>query len=378
MTGPNEVFFAMCAPGLEPVLHDEIRALRFGKVERQVGGVHFEGQLRDARQANLWLRSAVRVLQRVDRFEARDADALYNGVSAVDWSRFLRPEGTLVVDARSRDSALDHTLFIEQRVKDAIVDQFRARTGERPSVDKDSPELGVFVHLYRDRCTLLVDTTGDSLHKRGWRRFQGRAPLAETLAAAIVSMSQWDRRAPLLDPFCGSGTLLIEGALAAAGIAPGGFRERFGFEHWPSHDAQEWQAQRDVARSAGAFPSKLIVRGWDASADVVESARENVAAAGLDGHLELEVGDVQDFAPRPGWNAWVVTNPPYGERVGDARRLTPLYRAFGQILAERCRGYHLALLSGNELLEEALGVKTTKVVPLKNGALDCRLLLATL
>jgi 23S rRNA (guanine2445-N2)-methyltransferase len=374
--GAREVFFATCAPGLEPVLHDEVRALRLGSVERQVGGVHFEGTIRDAWRANLWLRTAVRVLQRVARFEAKDANALHAGASAVDWSRFLRADGTFVVDARSKESALDHTLFVEQRVKDAIADQFRERSGRRPSVDKEAPDLGVHAHLFRDRCTLMVDTSGESLHKRGWRRYQGRAPLAETLAAAIVLLSGWDRRAPLLDPFCGSGTILVEGALIAGGIAPGIFRERFGFELWPGHDAEAWRALRDSARAAGAVPPKLVVRGRDTSREAIAGARENVAAAGLDGRIVLEVGSALDFEAKPGWNATIVTNPPYGERVGEERDLEPLYRRFGERLRERCAGYRLALLSGNPKLARALALTPDRVIPLLNGALACELLLA--
>src|SRR5262249_6963638 len=156
---PRETFFATCAPGIEPLLHEEIRALRLGNVERQVGGVHFEGSLRDAWIANLRLRTAIRVLMRGARFEARDADALQAGVWVVDWRRFLRSDASFLVDARSKDSALDHTLFVEQRVKDAVADQFRARGGARPSVSKDDPDLLIHAHLFRDRCTILVDTS---------------------------------------------------------------------------------------------------------------------------------------------------------------------------------------------------------------------------
>src|SRR5438105_4948511 len=207
MIAERAEFFVTCAPGIEPILHGEIRALKLSKVERQVGGVRFEGTSRDAWRANLELRTAVRVLRKLARFEARDESALYAGVASLDWSRFLRPDGRLRVDAHSKESALEHTLFVEQRTKDAIVDALRAQHGTRPSVDLEDPDLGVYVHLFRDRCTVLVDTSGDSLHKRGWRKFQGRAPLAETLAAAVVLASGWDRRAPLLDPFCGSGTI---------------------------------------------------------------------------------------------------------------------------------------------------------------------------
>lgn len=370
----REVFFVTCAPGIEPLLHAEIRALKLSKVEQQVGGVHFEGTMRDAWRANLHLRTAIRVLLRVARFEARDTNELYAGALAVDWSRFLRTDGTLVVDARAKESSLDHTLFISQRVKDAVVDQFRSRTGVRPSVDKEDADLGIAVHIFRDRCTLLVDTSGQSLHKRGWRRYQGRAPLSETLAAAVVLLSGWDRRSPLLDPLCGSGTLLIEGALLAGGVPPGLFRGSFGFERWLGHDAAGWKRMVARAREEIRFPSKLVLRGWDSDAEKVAGARENVASAGLEGRVSIDVAELEAFEPRRGWNAWIVSNPPYGERVGEERDLEGLYRRFGEILGERCRGFHVALLSGNPKLGGALGLAPDRVTALKNGAIDVELL----
>jgi 23S rRNA G2445 N2-methylase RlmL len=380
MEGPRrsrierETLFATCAPGLEPVLHAELRGLRLAKIERQVGGARFEGTIEDAWRANLRLRTAVRVLLRLARFEAATGEALYSGAAAVDWSRFLRPDGTFRVDAQSSESALDHTLFVQQKVKDAVADSFLARHGLRPSVDLENPGLSIHVHLFRDRCTLSADTSGDSLHKRGWRRYQGRAPLAETLAAGIVLLSGWDRRSPLLDPFCGSGTILIEAALIAGGVAPGLFRKRFGFESWPGHDPLRWGALIAAAREEIRFPPKLNLIGSDADARTVEGARENLSAAELDGRVTLEVGSVLGFAPKPGWNAWIVTNPPYGERVGQERELQPLYRRFGAVLRERCAGYHIAILSGNAALARALGLDPDRRTPLKNGALDCELL----
>ena len=375
---PIDTFFATCAPGIEPTLHAEARALRLARLERQVGGVRFDGTLADAWKANLWLRTAVRVLMRVGRFEARDADQLYRGVQEVDWTRFLRPEGRLVVDAHATESALDHTLFVAQRVKDAIVDGFRASSGVRPSVSKDDADLGVHVHLFRDRCTLSVDTSGESLHKRGWRRYQGRAPLAETIAAALVLESGWDRRSPLVDPFCGSGTILTEAALIAAGVAPGIFRERFGFSRWPGHDDDAWRALVARAREEARVPRKLVLRGSDASAEAIAGARVNVEAAGCSGRIELDVARAEDFAPRRGWNAWIVSNPPYGERVGAERDLEAVYRRFGETLRERCAGYHAALLSGNPKLTRALGVAPRRTLSWKNGAIDCECLLIDL
>ena len=371
-------FFVTCAPGIEPVLHQEIKALGLSKVEQQVGGVRFEGTLRDAWRANLELRTAVRVLQRVSRFEARDDAQLYQGVQAIDWSAHLSPQGTLRVDAHSNQSELEHTLFVEQRTKDAICDQIRERAGARPSVDLENPDLGVYVHLFQNRCTVLLDTSGDSLHKRGWRKFQGRAPLSETLAAAIVLASGWDRRAPMIDPFCGSGTLLIEAAMIAADVAPGSFRERFGFERWPGHDARGWLALREETRARGALPKKLVLRGSDADRDAVKGAIENARSAGFEGRIEFEVARVEAWEPKKGWNAWIATNVPYGERVGDERELLPLFARFGALLRERCVGWHTAILSGNPRLSAALELPRARRLALKNGAIDCELLLADL
>ena len=373
----RSTFFATCAPGVEPLLHAEARALRLSRLERQVGGVRFEGTLSDAWRANLWLRTAVRVLARLERFQARDADALFEGASAVDWSRYLAPEGTLWVDAQTRESALDHSRFVEQRVKDAIVDQLRAKHGARPSVSRDDPSLRVHVHLWRDRVTLSLDTSGESLHKRGWRRHQGRAPLSETLAAAVVLASGWDGRSPLLDPFCGSGTLLVEAAWIASGTPPGHLR-RFGFERWPGHDAAGWNRVLADARAAARPRNKLVLWGGDLDAERLEQARENLAAAGVENRVQLEIQDARDFAPRAGWNGWVVTNPPYGERVGArggaGASLDQLYRDFGARLRESCAGYHLALLSGNPACEEQLALTGLERMALTNGAIECQLL----
>ncbi len=367
-------FFVTCAPGLEALLHEELRGLKLSKLERQVGGVRFEGRLEDAWRANLGSRIAIRVLLRLARFQAPNAEALHAGALDVPWERFLAPDGTFRVDAQSSESALDHSHFVEQRVKDAVADSFRARHGLRPSVDLESPDLSIHVHLSKDRCTLSADTSGDSLHKRGWRRYQGRAPLAETLAAALVLDSGWDRRSPMLDPFCGSGTVLVEAALLAAGVPPGSFRRVFGFERWLGHDAAAWRAMVDRARAQARFPPKLVLRGTDADVSAIEGARVNAASAGLEGKIELEVADLSAFEPRRGWNAWIVTNPPYGERVGRGTDLVSLYGKLGSILKDRCAGYHVSVLSGNPALPPAIGIPTEHRRAVRNGPLECELL----
>ncbi|MFT5153904.1 MAG: 23S rRNA (guanine2445-N2)-methyltransferase / 23S rRNA (guanine2069-N7)-methyltransferase, partial [Planctomycetota bacterium] len=302
--------------------------------------------------------------------------------AAIDWSAWLKPGGSLRVDAQTKDSVLDHSRFLEQRVKDAIVDQLRDAQGERPSVDKESPDLRVHLHVWRNRATLSLDSSGPSLHKRGWRTYQGRAPLAETLASAMTFASGWNRRAPVLDPFCGSGTLLVEAAWMAAGRAPGLLREHFAFESWPNHDKASYRKlHAQLTSEAGSLPRKLRLIGRDIDPEKIEGARENAERAGLSDNIQFEVGDASDMDYRPGWNAQILTNPPYGERVGDEGALVEVYQAFGSALRERASGYDLCLLSGNPHLLEALQLdRRIKSIrdEWRNGSLECELLRAKL
>lgn len=367
-------FFVTCAPGIEPLLHAELKDLRLSRLEQQVGGVYFEGSLADALRVNLWARTAVRVLLRLARFQAATEDELYAGARSIDWSPYLSPDGSFVIDAHSNSSALDHTLFIEQRVKDAIVDCFRETHGRRPRVEKESPDLLVHVHLYKDRCTLLVDTSGESLHKRGWRRFQGRAPLAETLAAAIVLDSQWDQRSPLMDPFAGSGTLLVEAAMLACRIAPGLLRPGFALERWKDWDARTGDNLRKQAREARVPIGKRVLLGVEAEPETLREARENLASLGLEEAIRFEHGRAQNYEYKRGWNAWIVTNPPYGERIGDEEALARMYRDLGRQWKQRCEGWHASLFTGNARLAECLELKPVRRRALLNGALACELL----
>ncbi len=372
--GARSVFFATCAPGIEAVLHGEARALRLERLERQVGGVRFEGTSEASWRANLELRTAVRVLQRLSRYSAREEGELYAGAAAVPWERFLRPDGTLAVAAQTRESRLDHSRFIEQRVKDAVVDRFRAKRGSRPSVDRVDPDLRIHVHLFRDRATLSLDTSGEPLHKRGWRRHQGRAPLAETLAAAIVLLSGWDRRAPLVDPFCGSGTIAIEAAWIALGLAPGSLRT-FGFERWLDHDDARYRAFRAARARPVARPRRLNLVASDSDPTRIEEARANAESAGVADRIRFESHPATELRLRPGWNAWIATNPPHGQRLGQREDLLELYRELGARLRSQGQGCTLALLSGDRALSRALGLRGLRRIPLENGGLPCELLL---
>ena len=339
--------------------------------------MRFIGSMADAWRANLELRCAVRVLRRLGRFACPDERALYRAAKAVDWSEFLAPDGGFFVDAQCRESALDHSQFVAQRTKDAVVDSLRQASGLRPSVAKQDADLRIHVHLWRDRCTLSVDTSGDSLHKRGWRRYQGYAPLAETLAAAVVLQSAWDRRAPLIDPFCGSGTILVEAALIASDTAPGIFRD-FGFERWPGHDAAAWAELRAAARARARMPPRLKLIGRDLDPDHIPGALENAAASGHPETFDLEPGDARQFPWKKGWGATIAANLPYGKRVGDPESLDQLHHQFGASLRTHCAGYPFALLVGTRQFAHLLGLRKWESLPMPNASLNCRLLLGTL
>ncbi len=376
MSADRETFFASCSPGLERPLLAEARALKLGKPEGQPGGVEFRGTVEDAWRANLELRTASRVLMRLARFKAEDKDALYRGVSKISWERFFGPAGTFLVHARTIRSSIDNDMFVAMRTKDAVADWFRERHGRRPSIDKNAPDVRIHVRLNQDRCMLLVDTSGEPLFKRGWRVEQGLAPLRETIAAGCLLSSGWDRRAPLLDPFAGSGTILVEGAMIAAGIPPGAFRDSFSFQNWPGHDAAKWQAMKKAACERGALPKKLRLVGSDLDGKAIRGARANFEAAGFGDRIEMTRADAADFAPRKGWNAFVVTNPPYGERIGKAVKLREDYIRFGKALKAHCSGYTVAVLCGREELARDMDLQAAERLPMKNGGLDCELWVA--
>ena len=366
-------FFATAAKGTEPALRDELRELRLPKIRADRGGVHFEGQLRDAARACLWSRVGVRVLLEVAQLEAADDERLYDGVRSVDWTRWMTPRTTLAVRAHCRSSRLTHSQYVAQKTKDAVVDGLRDALGARPSVDKDDPDVRIAVHLVRDRATLYLDVGGSSLHERGWRSRAGIAPLRETLAAAVLRLSGWDRQRPLVDPMCGAGTIAIEAAGWSRGMAPGLAHERFGLERWASHDDEERQWLRSLREEAraSARPHGATVFARDVDPRAVELARDNARAAGVE--LVVEQGDVRDLAPlEPA--GFVVANPPYGERLAtDDALAADLAKAL-----RRMRGHTGALLAGTPALGRAMRREPDRWWILFNGPIECRLLVYAL
>jgi 23S rRNA G2445 N2-methylase RlmL len=362
---PKPRFFATAAKGTEPLLRDELNELGLPRVRADRGGVHFGAEPEDAYRACLWSRIAQRVLEPVADFACPNEDALYAGVRSFDWRRVLDAQRTLSIRAACRSSRLTHTQYIAQRSKDAIVDQLRERLGARPSVDKQSPDVHLFVHLVKDRATVYLDYSGESLHEHGFRKQQGAAPIKETLAAALVRYSGWDRASPLVDPMCGAGTLLLEAGLWAARRAPGLARPQLGFERWADFDADAAKRLanlRDEARSL-ARPLDFSLFGSDSDARALEAARANAELAGLRVNLRLApVNSAVPSADRGGF----VTNPPYGERLS---RGADAGSELGACL-RRFAGYERALIVPRAF---DLPLKADAFLLVYNGAIECEL-----
>jgi 23S rRNA (guanine2445-N2)-methyltransferase / 23S rRNA (guanine2069-N7)-methyltransferase len=367
-------FVAPCARGLEAIVEQELRALGADPVEPGRMHVRFAGALELAYRACLWSRTASRVLMVLGGFDAGDEKALYDGVRTIDWSEHLTVDGTLAVDFTTVGSFLDHTQFGSRKVKDAIVDQFRDATGRRPSVDPARPDVRVRVHVENNRAEISLDLAGESLHKRGWRMAGGEAPLKENLAAGLLLLADWPalaaKGAPFVDPMCGSGTLLVEAALIAAGRAPGERRDYWGFLGWRGHDADLWKRLHDEARAAAHEPTAQLY-GFDADSRAVALARRNLASAGFSPTLEARPLAELTAPPSPGL---LMVNPPYGERLGDEAELGPLYAQLGDVLKRRFAGWQAYVLTGSAELAKQIGLRAARRHEVYNGAIECRLL----
>jgi 23S rRNA (guanine2445-N2)-methyltransferase / 23S rRNA (guanine2069-N7)-methyltransferase len=373
-------FFVTAAAGTADLLAAELAALGIEGAREVQGGVACEGELASAYRACLESRLALRVLWQIARFPVADAAGLYAGVGATDWAAHMDASGTLVVDFSGAVPGITHTQFGAQRVKDAVVDQFRERTGTRPSVDRESPTLRINAHAARGNLTLAIDLSGESLHRRGYRGSAGAAPLKENLAAAILIRSGWPAIAAaggsFVDPMCGSGTLPIEAALIAADIAPGLLRPGFGFERWKQHDADAWAAVRaaaDARRQLGLLTPGRI-RGFDRDPVAIRDAEANAARAGLDKRLFFQRCELDKLPAAPAPSGLFAVNPPYGERIGEADELRALYTLLGERLRAGYLGWEAAVFTGNPALGRELKINARRTHRMMNGPIECRLL----
>ena len=374
--------FATTPKAMEGILAAEIEALGGKQVQQKMAGVAFQGDLELAYKACLWSRTANRILLLLGSFEVKSQQDLYNGVKRINWFEHMKPDDSLAVSFSAKNSqAINNTHFGAQKVKDAIVDQMRAKFNKRPNVDTERPNIRVNVYLHNDTAQLSLDLSGESLHKRGYRDISIAAPIKENLAAAILLRAGWPKIAAqggsLIDPMCGSGTMLLEGAMIAADFAPGLLRDYFGFLGWKKHDAALWQTLLDDAtqrRELGLTKLPVIV-GFDQDRRTVATALQHVENAGLAGKIHIEKRDIGDASAAESWpKGLVACNPPYGERLGDEELTAALYRQFGGILKQRFVGWQAAMIISNPELGFRLGIRSQKPITLFNGALECKLL----
>ncbi len=364
---------------MDKLLARELEELGVRRPKTSPAGVAFRGDLKLAYLACLWARTASRVLLRLSRFRAGTPEELYAGVQSTSWSQHVAPTGTLAVDFHTAASRITHSRYGAQKVKDAVVDQLREEFGVRPSVDLRHPDLRINVYLHRDMATLSLDLAGESLHRRGYRKEGVPAPLKENLAAAILLLADWPAMAregaPLLDPMCGSGTLLVEAALMAGDTAPGLLRDYYGFLGWRGHDPRLWSALLDEARRRRKRGQERIpaVSGYDAAPGAVRAAQTNVRRAGLERLIRIEQRELSEAVPPSPGTGLIVINPPYGERLGDEHKLIPLYRTLGQTLKDSFPGWRAAVFSANPRLRQAIGLPSNRSHVLYNGPLACRL-----
>jgi 23S rRNA (guanine2445-N2)-methyltransferase / 23S rRNA (guanine2069-N7)-methyltransferase len=372
-------FFVSCGKGLEYLLVDELLALGVEKATATVSGANVEGELADAQRAVLWSRLASRVLWPIGEFECADELALYDGVAAIPWQQHMRSDHTLSVDAHVSGDAITHARYAAQRIKDAVVDTLRAQGQERPSVDVDHPDVRINLSLRKGRATISIDLGGGPMHRRGWRNVQNDAPLKENLAAAVLIRGGWPKTyhdgGALLDPMCGSGTLLIEGALMAADVAPG--LQRHGRNvpsRWLGFDADAWKQLVEEAKQReeiGRSGLKQAMFGSDLDPHAIRAARENAEVAGVADEIWFGTRDVADLQAPPFERGTVVCNPPYDERLAADNAL---YRKLGDALRRTVPLWRASLLCGNPELAYATGLRASKKYQLFNGAIECSLI----
>ena len=353
--------------GLEEILAEELTAL--GANDIQIGRrmVSFTGDKRMMYKANFCLRTAIRILKPIKNFTAKDADEVYNQIQAIPWEEYLDVNKTFAIDAVVFSDEFRHSKFVSYKVKDAIVDYFRDKTGKRPSVRINNPDVLLNIHIAQTTCTLSLDSSGESLHRRGYRQEAVEAPLNEVLAAGMILMTGWRGECDLIDPMCGSGTIPVEAALIAKNIAPGVFRKGFAFEKWVDFDADMFDEIYNDDSQEREFAHKIY--GYDNNPKANEIATHNIKAAGVSKDIVLKLQPFQQFE-QPQEKSIIITNPPYGERIS-TNDLLGLYQMIGERLKHAFVGNEAWVLSYREECFDQIGLKASQKVPLFNGPLEC-------
>ncbi|MBN2340664.1 MAG: RNA methyltransferase [Deltaproteobacteria bacterium] len=372
-SGQNESFFATTFQGVEKILAAELKALGAQQVRTRNRGVSFLGDLSVCYKANLWSRTAHRILWHIATFDAQNKDSLYDGVRQINWLDHTTAQSTIAVDTVGTNDNLIHTQFTSKVIKDGIVDWFRDKVGSRPDVDLQNPEFRVSARILGNECFLSWDTSGERLHRRGYRSdIGGPAPLKENLAAAMLLMSGYNGKMPLIDPMCGSGTILVEAALIAQNRAPGSLGRRFGFINHPTYELRTWNNLLSDARTGAVEVEGCPIVGYDISDDAIRRAQAAATGSGTDDMIRLKRQSIKDMPVFD--EGMIVTNPPYGERLGDINQLAGVYNALGNAMKRCGKGMSAHVITSSKFLAGKVGLQYRTADPLWNGALECRLL----
>ncbi|MEM6253272.1 MAG: THUMP domain-containing protein [Cyanobacteria bacterium P01_D01_bin.156] len=366
--------FATVARGLEELAAGELEQLGAAGVEPGFCGVSFRCDRTHLYKINLWARLPFRILVTVGKVACRDRDSLYHGIQTIDWDVYFSPDYSIAVKATGKNQRLNHSHFTALQIKNAIVDQQQDRHGDRSAVDTQKPDVQVNVHIDHHQATVSLDSSGSSLHRRGYRPAMGAAPLKESLASALVTLTDWSGDVTFLDPMCGSGTLPIEASLQALNIAPGLFREQvFGFQTWPDYSESLWQSLVADAKEQQRSDIDGALAGCDRDLEVLTQARTNASNSGVSEYIDFTYTDFADIEA-PSDSGILICNPPYGERLGQAENLAPFYKLMGDILKQRFKGWTAYILSGNKALTKCIGLRTARKIPIYNGSIPCQFL----
>ena len=366
-------FFALTSRGLLEVLEAELKEIGIENTLKGYGGVQFESSWSGCYRANLRSRIATRILLPILDFPAYKNEDLYNNIRRHDFTKYIDVSAALAVDARVRESVFTDQRFVAMKIKDAIVDQFRDKFGERPDVDTANPDLSIVARAVKNNFSISVDTTGEPLFKRGYRVAQVEAHLKENVAAGILRMTEWNKKIPIVDPMCGSGTFLIEAALMALNVSPGSLRKKFAFQKLTGFKREEWDREVSTALDEEAEDLDFKFYGFDVDKKALESARKNAEYAGVGHLIEFERSPMETLKA-PCENGMVIVNPPYGERLGNKFDLLETYKNLAHTLKTAFKGWECYALSGDPELSAAMRLKAERKFPVYNGPIECRLL----
>jgi len=368
------LFFAATSKGLVDVLDAEIKDLGLKVIEKGMGGVSFDSSWEGCYKANLHLRTATRIIKPVLDFPAYQLDDLYHNTLKHDFTKYIEPNQTFEIDASVRESKIRDQRMVALKIKDAIADQFRDKFGQRPDVNTKNPDLRVMARIVKNQVSLAIDTSGTSLNMRGYRIEAGEAPLRENVAAGLLMMSGWQPDQPLVDPMCGAGTILIEAAMIAKKMAPGLNRKAFGFQRLKGFQKEAWSSLIDEAIEQEVEMRPGILFGSDLDSKVLRAAKANAERAGVKECISFQRLSVTEIKAPPTEPGFVLTNPPYGERLGQEPELQDLYKDLAYSMKNHFKGWKLWMLSGNSELTRSLKLKAERKFPVWNGNINCRLL----